>query len=83
MDACKNKKRGRQTIRLVKILVALQRDELQSLEALSKLTGYSTRTVRRDLEAFEHEGICIRSKVDGKLFWKLRDTIGPSANSGS
>lgn len=83
MDACKNKKRGRQTIRLVRILIAFQRDKLQSLEALSKLTGYSTRTVRRDLEAFEHEGICTRSKVGGKLFWKLRDTLSPTANSGS
>jgi predicted DNA-binding transcriptional regulator YafY len=69
-------RRGQQTRRLVRILIAFQRDELQSLEALSNLTGYSTRTVRRDLEAFEHEGICTRSKVDGKLFWKLRDTLG-------
>jgi predicted DNA-binding transcriptional regulator YafY len=83
MDACKNKKRGRQTIRLVRILVAFQRDQLQSLEALSKLTGYSTRTIRRDLEVFEHEGICIRSKVDGKLFWKLRDTLSHTVISGS
>lgn len=83
MDACKNKKRGRQTIRLVRILVAFQRDELQSLEALSKLTGYSTRTVRRDLEAMEHEGICVRQRVDGKLFWKLGDTIGHAAKTAS
>ena len=83
MDACKNKKRGRQTIRLVRILVAFQSYEMQSLEALSELTGYSTRTVRRDLEAFEHEGICTGSKVGGKLFWKLCDTIGHTAIFGS
>ena len=83
MDACKNKKRGRQTIRLVRILIAFQREELQSLEALSNLTGYSTRTVRRDLEAMEHEGICNRTRVGGKLFWKLGDTLGQTVDSAS
>lgn len=85
MDACKKKfeRRGRQTARLVKIVVAFHREQVQSLEALSKLTGYSQRTVRRDLQAMEDEGVCDRLFMDHKLFWKLSDTIGQTTNSDS
>ena len=76
-------RRGQQTRRLVKVIYAFQVEPAQSLDALSQLTGYSTRTIRRDLEAKELEGICMRSKVGGKLFWKLRDTLSHTANSGS
>jgi DeoR/GlpR family transcriptional regulator of sugar metabolism len=76
-------RRGQQTRRLVKVIYAFQVEPTQSLNALSQLTGYSTRTIRRDLYAMETEGICSRSKVGGKLFWKLRDTLGHTANSGS
>jgi len=66
-------KRGRQTARLVKILIAFRTDELQSLERLATLTGYSKRTIRRDLTAMESEGVCVRHD---ELFWKSVGTFG-------
>jgi DeoR/GlpR family transcriptional regulator of sugar metabolism len=70
-------------MRLVKIIVAFHREPVQSIEALSKLTGYSRRTVRRDLYAFEQEGVCDRLRKDHKLFWKLSDTLGQTTESAS
>jgi len=73
-------KRGRQTARLVKILVAFRSEELQSLEKLATLTGYSKRTIRRDLTAMESEGVCVRYS---ELFWKSSDTLGQNSKPDS
>jgi DeoR/GlpR family transcriptional regulator of sugar metabolism len=76
-------RRGQQTRRLVKIISEFHSQPIQTLHGLTILTGYHHRTIRRDLEAMEQAGVCERKKENGKLFWKLRDTLGHNSNSGS
>lgn len=84
MDACKKQyKRGRQTIRLVRIISEFHSQPIQTLHGLTIITGYHHRTIRRDLEAMEEVGVCERKKENGKLFWKLCDKEGHTGKSAS